>query len=153
MIETDQGLRQCQEPTDIREMAEVEWIGLGSDGKEAPREWGNTDWQVYNVEWLSAVTEVQEMNRHQPFSDNCYTRNNVFRGRERSIANVASKRHRLILVTKKNLWLSKWTSRVHSGYINRTNRKYQMEVDCLVSIYIRKIIFTLCLSISLSSKS
>lgn len=58
-------------------------------------------------EWLSAVTEVQEMNRHQPFSDNCYTRNNVFRGRERSIANVASKRHRLILVTKKNLWLSK----------------------------------------------
>lgn len=73
--------------------------------------------------------------------------------RERSIANVTKERHCLILITKKNLWLCKWTSEIHSDYVNCTNWKYQMEADCFVSIYIREIIFTLCTSISLSSKS
>lgn len=56
------------------------------------------------------------------------------------------------LITKRNLWLCKWTSEIHTDYGDCTNWKYQREVDCLLPIYIRKIIFTLCISISLSSQ-
>lgn len=51
-METDQGLRQCQELTNIREMEEVELIGLGTQGVGEHRLSG------LQREWLSAVTEV-----------------------------------------------------------------------------------------------
>ena len=55
------------------------------------------------------------------------------------------------LITK-NLWLCKWTSEIHTDYGDCVNWKYQREVDCLLPICIRKIIFTLCISINLSSQ-
>lgn len=66
-----------------------------------------------------------------------------FSCRERRVANLLVKGTASFIITKKNLWFYKWTSEIHSDYVDCTNWKYQMVVDCLLSTYIRKIIFTL----------